>query len=260
MKITAPGKTFKNKHNLPLLNEDLSPLDVTHYEVTSYETFDDVTLIDRFTVGCENASDYAVGDEITVDTDGFLSSNRIAQIGAEKLRLTKEIDYSASDVSIKKDFYLYTIKSTCPQGYYLFSTLELVIIKNVFQQAMITFSSLKSRAKHLIDSFEEADYPGYNQEALDSVYADLNYINKVWNVIDASQFKELLIKKILALAETSGTTESRIFNDEYDKYLPMVLNKLEVKGNLYAESEEAVETVDIETQLNKSSFTFELGA
>jgi hypothetical protein len=260
MKITSPGKTFKHKEDLPLLYQDFSALELTHYEVTSYGTFDDVTLIDRFTVGCLNAANYAVGDEIVVDTDGFISSNRIAQIGNQKLRLTKEVDFSASDVSIKKDFYLYTIKSTCPQGYYLFSTLELVIIKNVFQQAMITFSSIKARARHLVDSFEEADYPGYNQEALDSVYADLNYITKVWNVIDASQFKELLVKKILALAETSGTTESRIFNDEYTEYLGRVVMKLEVKGNLYAESEESAETVEIEPQLNKSSFTFELGA
>ena len=59
--------------------------------------------------------------------------------------------------------------------------------------------------------FEEADYIAYNEEALDSVYSDLAHISKFWNIIDSSQFRELLIKKILAIAESNHLENSTKF-------------------------------------------------
>lgn len=260
MKITKPGGTFKCEHNKPLLTENyLEPLSEDYYTKSEDPVYEEATIVDRFTLQLDSESKlvFEAGDNIKLLVDGFERLNNIKEIdnANKRVRLSLELPYDVVKCSIKPDFYIYTINATCPEGYYYFNSLELVIIKNNFQQALVSFSTFVVRNKNVMNLFSAAEYKDYNAEAINAVFADLAHIPKVWNVIDSSQFRELLIQKILVFIEMNHMEDSTKYRDEYEKTLMRLDNLLMLKGKLYDEKE----SVDVETQ-SESRFTYHLGA
>ena len=256
MILCFPGSSFKYAKNYPLLTEAGSLLTVSgNYSVSDF-AFKIATYVDRFSL--EVTETFEVGDNIVIKIDGFETKNRVAEVDNDNsvIKLSKELpfDKSASEYEVKKDFYLYEIDEDCPPGYYRFKNGELVLIRSEFQSLTIDFASLITRNRNIIGLFEEADFYDFNREALNSVYGDLSYLKDVWNVIDISQFRELIIKKILVLIELNYFKDETRYIEDYDKYLKNVINVITLKGEI----NETLKT-DVADDIVNNAFSVRLG-
>lgn len=258
MILCFPGSSFKYHKDYPLITETGTALTVSgNYAITDF-TAEEATYVDRFTLKIADGTEYTPGDNVIISIDGFEYKNRVAEVDStnDNIRLTKELpfDKSASDFTVKKDFYLYEIDADCPAGYYRFKNGEVVLIKSEFQSVQIDFASLITRNRNIIGLFEEADFLDFNKEALNSVYGDLSYLKDVWNVLDISQFRELIIKKILVLIELNFFKDETRYMEDYDKFLLKVINVVTLKGEV-----NQTPTSDVENDIKNLSFSVKLG-
>jgi len=264
MILVFPGASFKHEKNYPILTQQGILLTVSgNYSIKSH-SFVSAEYEDRFLLSLTTVpppTDYEtfeVGDNVIIKIDGFQYKNRISEVDNENhnVRLSKELPFgsdTATEIKIKKDFYLYEIDEECPNGFYRFKNGELIIIKDEFQSISIDFASLITRHRNIMGLFEEADFYDYNREALNSVYADLSYLKDVWNILDVNQFRELIIKKILVIVELNYISDSKRFQEDYDKYLKEVINIIKLSGEM-----SKTNTSDVETS-NDDDYGWKLG-
>lgn len=242
MIIAYPDSSIKTKFNYPLLKEDGTLLSTSYYSITSMVD-EECTWVDKMTIQItvdeENPEpipyefNHESGDNVILTIDGKIQFNRIEEIDPTnyKIKLSKIVSLMApTTLFIKGDYNIYTFDEDCPESYYRMKNNELVIIKNTFQNIYIDFSSLVTRNKRVIGLFKECDMRMYNQEALNSVYADLSYLKDVWNIIDASQFREMVMLKILSIIEQNHYPNETNFRTSYSDYLKVVINVIKVSA------------------------------
>lgn len=204
MILVFPGATFDYEHNYPLLDEDGAALSTDYYSVTS-PTFTAATKSDRFMFTLTDITGYESGDQITVKQDGFETNNVIAQIdkAGKRIRLETPVFESSSTFLVAKGKYSYLIKNNCPEAFYRFKNGESILVRSAIQTMTIDYASVITRDLSLTTQLTPGTFKNTNKEALNAVYADLCYLPKVWNVIDVGQLRELIVLKILELAERS---------------------------------------------------------
>lgn len=256
MILVYPGSSFKYYKDFPILKETGENLTESgNYAITDFAS-EIAAYINRFTL--EIYATYEVGDNIRIAVDGFEHKNRVAEVDIEnkKIKLSKELpfDKELSHFTVKKDFYLYEIDEDCEAGYYRFKNGEVILIRSEFQSIQIDFASLITRNRNILGLFEEADFVDYNREALNSVYGDLSYLKNVWNILDISQFRELIIKKILVLIELNFFKDEQKYIEDYDKYLQKVINVVTLKGEV-----NETPTSNIGNDIENLSFSVKLG-
>ena len=72
--------------------------------------------------------------------------------------------------------------------------------------------------------------------------------------MDISQFRELIIKKILVLIELNFFKDETRYMEDYDKFLLKVINVVTLKGEVTQ-----TPTSDIENDIKNLSFSVKLG-
>lgn len=261
MLIAWPDTSIKTKFNYPLIKQDGTLLSTSYYSITPMIE-EECTWVDKMTLQIEVGEDlespyvmiYEAGDNIILSIDGKIQFNRVEEIDPTNYRIkcSKIISLTApTTFTIKGDYNIYTIESDCSEDYYRMKNNELFIIKSSFMSLYIDFSSLITRNKRVIGLFKECDMKMYNQEGLNSIYADLAYHRTVWSLIDAGQLRELLMLKILAIVESNHYPTETSSRTDYSNFLKSTLNwlKLESDGK----------STDVE-QSATSTFSFRLGS
>lgn len=261
MIISYPDNSIKTKFNYPLLKEDGTLLSTSYYSITSMLE-EECTWVDKMTVEIvvdeeepvPYVFNYESGDNVILVIDGKIQFNRIEEIDPTnyKIKLSKIVSISApTTLTIKGDYNIYTFDETCPEDYYRMKNNELVIVKSTFQNCYIDFSSLVTRNRRVIGLFKECDMRMYNQEALNSVYADLSYLKDVWNIIDAGQFRELIMLKILCIIESNHYPTETSARTDYSNFLKIVINIIKV--------DQTSNTTDVKGSIN-GSWSYRLGS
>ena len=256
MILSFPGSTFKRNSQYPILSEDGSSLLLANnYSITSPIGAVTATKIDNYTLGV--ASDFLVtvfpGDNVCINTDGFDTMNIITGIDVTNKRIKIKSPLSPTGSTFKASIkeYTYNILSTATEGFYRFKDGEALLIRSAIQSMQIDFSSVIARDLSLAARFTVGDFVSVNKEALNSVYGDLSYIKQIWNIIDIGQFRELLILKILAIADNSGATK-HIQN--YENF------KKEVINIVMLDDTTTPPTTDIKAEVLRGSFTVRMGS
>jgi hypothetical protein len=158
-----------------------------------------------------------------------------------KIKLSKVVSSLSTTVTIKKDYHLYTISSTCPEGYYRFKNNELVIIKNCYLNLYIDYNTLKTLNKSMSGLLDESDLVSVNREGLNQIYADLCYIPDFYRLLDSEQLRQLLAKKILAIVESANYSDKIQFKTEYDNYLKIMVTNFKIDKDNKVDVEEQIE-------------------
>ena len=256
MLLCFPSGSFKRQTQYPILSEDGTSLSLTdNYSITSPITAVTATKIDNYTlgVGSDFLATVSAGDNVCINIDGFDTMNVITGVDVtnKKIKIKTPLLPSGSTFKASIKEYTYNILSTCVEGFYRFKDGEALLIRSAIQSMQIDFSSVIARDLSLAARFTVGDFVSVNKEALNSVYGDLSYLKKVWNVIDIGQFRELLILKILAIADNSGAVK-HIQNYE--------MFKKEVINQVMLNDEVTPPTTDIQTDVSRGSYSVRLGA
>ena len=256
MILCFPSGSFKRQTQYPILSEDGTSLTLTdNYSITAPITAVATTKVDSFTVaaGSDFLATISPGDNICINIDGFDTMNVITGVDVTNKKIKLKTPLLPSGLTFKASIkeYTYNILSTCAEGFYRFKDGEALLIRSAIQSMQIDFSSVIARDLSLAARFTVGDFVSVNKEALNSVYGDLSYLKKVWNVIDIGQFRELLILKILAIADNSGAVK-HIQNYE--------MFKKEVINQVMLNDEVTPPTTDIQTDVSRGSYSVRLGA
>lgn len=270
MILCFPGSSFKRQSQYPILSEDGTSLLLTNnYDISTPVAAVTATKIDNFTVSITdptapnpNPSGVVItpfcstvfpGDNICINIDGFDTMNIVTGVDTTNKRIKLKTPLLPSGSTFKASIkeYTYNILSTCAEAFYRFKDGEALLVRSAIQSMQIDYSSVIARDLSLAARFTVGDFVSVNKEALNSVYGDLSYLKKVWNVIDMGQFRELLILKILAIADNSGATK-HITN--YDNY------KKEVINTVMLNDEVSPLTSDIQVAVTRGSYTVRMGA
>lgn len=270
MLLCFPSGSFKRQTQYPILSEDGNSLSLTdNYSITSPVTAVTCTKVDAFTLTITdptapvpNPSGIVIipfcttvfpGDNVCINIDGFDTMNVITGVDVtnKKIKLKTPLLPSGSTFKASIKEYTYNILSTCVEGFYRFKDGEALLVRSAIQSMTVDFSSVIARDLSLAARFTVGDFVSVNKEALNSVYGDLSYLKKVWNVIDIGQFRELLILKILAIADNSGAVK-HIQN--YENF------KKEVINTVMLNDEVTPPVSDIQTDTSRGSYSVRLGA
>ena len=257
MIITTSDSNFKYETNIPILNEDGTEVDESLYEISEEGTFEEVSMTDKLTIVLdgESTSSFELGDNVIVSVNGFEYPNVITIVNptSKQYKISKPIIQYTGEIKIKKNFFVYTLSSNLPNGYYHLTNNELIIINNSFLNITIDYNTLITKDKRCSSLLEPSDIPSYNKTGLDEIYADFSYIPDFHRYLDGPVLKVLLCKKILALIEESHWDGSSRYKESYnsakDKY---ILNfKTDKEGK-----------TEVEEQIEESNggWSFRLGA
>lgn len=262
MKLCFPGGSFKRNTQYPILSEDGTALTLTdNYSISSPLTPVTGTKIDNFTLEITDPEGEEVtpfcstvfpGDNININIDGFDTMNVITAVDIENNRVKIKSPLLASGLtfllSVKE--YTYNILSTCKEGFYRFKDGESVLIRSEIQNMTIDYASVITRDFSLSTQISQGDFVNLNREALNSVYADLSYLKDVWNVIDIGQFRELIILKLLAMADHKDSIKHLT---NYDNYLKNVINLIKIDTTTTPQT-------DIKKSTTEGAWIFGMGA
>lgn len=224
MILCFPGNTFDYEYNYPLLDENGSALDTSYYSTTA-PSFTNATKVDRFVLTLTDITGYESGDQITIRQDGFDTNNVVAMIDktGKKIRLETPLIDSSSTFSVAKGKYSYLIKNNCPEAFYRFKNGEAILVRSAIQSMSVDYASVITRDVSLSTQLNPGSFKNTNKEAINSVYADLCHLPNVWNVIDLGQFREMIVLKILAIAEL-GKHDSIKHGVNYESFRTRVIN------------------------------------
>ncbi len=224
MILAFPGNTFEYEHNYPLLTESGVMLSTDYYSVTM-PAFTSATKNDKFMLTLTDIAGYESGDQIVIKQDGFETNNVISQIDktGKRIRIETPLFDSSSTFSVSKGKYSYLIKNTCPEAFYRFKNGEAILVRSAIQSMNIDYASVITRDLSLSTQLNPGSFKNINKEAINSVYADLCHLPNVWDVLDLGQFRELIVLKLLAIAEL-GKHESTKHGDAYESFRTRVVN------------------------------------
>ena len=167
-----------------------------------------------------------------------------------KIKIKSPLLPSGSTFLLSIKEYTYNILSTCVEGFYRFKDGESVLIRSEIQNMSIDYASVITRDFSLSTQISQGDFVNLNKEALNSVYADLSYLKDVWNIIDIGQFRELIILKLLAMADHK---ESVKHMTNYDNYLKNVINLIKIDTTTTPQT-------DIKKSTTEGAWIFGMGA
>lgn len=263
MKLCFPGGSFKRNTQYPILSEDGTALTLTdNYNISTPLTPVTGTKIDNFTLEITDPEGEKVvpfcttvfsGDNININIDGFDTMNVITAVDIEnkRIKIKSPLLPSGSTFLLSVKEFRYNILSTCKEGFYRFKDGESVLIRSEIQNMSIDYASVVTRDFSLSTQISQGDFVNLNREALNSVYADLSYLKDVWNIIDIGQFRELIILKLLAMADHK---ESVKHMTNYDNYLKNVINLIKL------DTSTTPPTTDIKKSTEEGAWTFSMGA
>ena len=250
MILCYPGGSFEYEHNYPILSEDGTALSASYYGTTA-PTSIEATKIDRVTLTLASVTGLTSGSQVVIKQDGFETNNVIVQIdtAGKRIRIETPLNDSASTFIVLAGKYTYTTQNTIPEGFYRFKNGESILVRQAIQTMTVSYSAVITRDVSLATAINHGTFKNLNAEALNSVYADLCYLPNVWNVIDLGQFRELIILKILAIAEKETIKHAA----NYENYLKRVENKVTL------DTTTSVPTTDVEKNI-QSSYDLGLGS
>lgn len=263
MKLIAPGESFLYDISLPILKEDGTSLEGTHYEIIEDDTHYGATWSDRLTLTLKEETigegDYPVfymGDNVILTVNGFTQLNSIVGVDStnHKVKLSKVISTISSTVTITKNYYTYVIKNTCANGYYRFSNNELIIVRDDYLNLFVNYDTLRIHDKNVVGLLEESELVAYNSEGMNGIYADLSYIPDAFRLLDGGQIKQLLTYKILSLIEEAHYDNKSKFAAIYQNKLKQILTPFKL--------DKITETSDVEKDIDneESGTQYHLGA
>lgn len=265
MILCFPNSSFKRKTQYPILKEDGTSLSLTdNYNIDAPLTAVTGTKIDNFTLeitdpepeGEETIIPFCsvvfAGDNININIDGFDTHNVITAVDvtSNRLKLKSTLLASGSTFLASVKEYTYNILSTCTEGFYRFKDGESLLIRSEIQNMSIDYASVIIRDFSLSSQISVGDFVNLNKEALNSVYADLSYLKDVWNVIDIGQFRELIILKLLAMADHKDSIKHLT---NYDNYKNSVINLIKIDTT-------ATPQTDIKGSTEGGAWIFKMGA
>jgi hypothetical protein len=250
MILCYPGGSFEYENQFPILSEDGTALSSLYYSTTAPSEVEAIKQ-DRTTLLLASVTGLSSGMQIIVKQDGFITNNVITQVDVtgKRIRIETPLFESGSTFTVAAGKYTYVTQNTIPEGFYRFKNGESILIRQAIQTMTVSYSAVITRDVSLATSINHGTFKNLNAEALNSVYADLCYINNVWNIIDLGQFRELIILKILALAEKETIKHAA----NYENYLKRVENKVAL------DTTASVPTSDVEQSLS-DSYSLGLGS
>ena len=270
MILAYPTSTFKRATQYPILKQDgTSLLLADNYSITAPVTPVTCTKVDNYTLLITdpvapnpNPSGVVItpfcttvfaGDNVCVNTDGFDTMNVIIAVDVtnKKIKLKTPLLALGSTFVASIKEYTYNILSTCTEDFYRFKDGEALLVRSALQSMTIDYSSVIARDVSLASKFTVGDFVVVNKEALNSVYGDLSYLKDVWNNIDTGAFRELLILKILAIADNSGATKHII---NYENFKKSAINTVKLDDT------ETIPTSDIKADVKRGSYSYRMGA
>jgi len=271
MKLCFPGSSFKRNTQYPILLETGTALTLEdNYNISSPLAAVTGTKIDNFTLEIidpenneplEEGEELVIpfcttvfaGDNLNINIDGFDTMNVITAVDVsnKRIKIKSPLLPSGSTFLLSVKEFTYNILSTCKEGFYRFKDGESVLIRSEIQNMSIDYASVITRDFSLSTQISQGDFVNLNREALNSVYADLSYLKDVWNIIDIGQFRELIILKLLAMADHKDSVKHLT---NYDNYLKNVINLIKL------DTTTSPATSDIKESVEEGAWIFKMGA
>lgn len=257
MEIIQNNSTLKYHSPLLLLDKAGNAISNELYSIEQFD-FKNATFIDKFTFQVDDSETppegvipYSLqeGDEILLKIDGFTQKNVITQCNNDDkiYKCSKIISLATvTELKVKPNFCVFHFTALTDDEYYFNETNETFYCSKRHASVHIPFAILCLRNANLTTLLKESEVNQYNKEADSSIYADLSYLSNPFSIVDLSQYRELKIRKILALIETSKYRDSnnKTFNDEYNNYLKSVVNVVKI--------DEDTKSIEVKKSINNS--------